>query len=121
MKKTVKQILVGARKLIASGWAQKTYCCLRDGRLYYCVTGAMNKVATGYMAPPPRYPRELDTAAAAVLEVARSRHRFTKSPLAWFSLQRWNDHPKRTKAQVLAALKKAADNQRGSKRTRRIQ
>lgn len=95
-----KEILTKARELIEAGWIQGNYRLITDvdGRIGYCVLGALREVFEPYNGPETAEMTE-------AVELVRIKATGTK----WGSLSVWNDAPGRAKEEVLAVLDKAIE------------
>lgn len=90
-----QQVLLDAADLIEEkGWIQGANW--RPG-LGYCVFGAINKVTQNDLAFS-------DAVGRVLTEIGRLNQPWTGG------IARWNDEPGRTKDEVLAALRKAAES-----------
>lgn len=98
-----------ARLLLQRGWTQEAYCRLPDGslipphskmhgqaerRIAYCLAGALDQAAARHLLDPD------ELRALVEEEIAEPR----RSPEDPFTIERWNDAPGRTQADVLALL-----------------
>lgn len=92
------EVLDATVKVLRKGWCKGAY---QDGNRF-CIAGAMNVVlyGKGTLVPEDDEDPEDKTAVLAV-------ETLTKKDMAV-----WNDAPSRTKKQVLAVVKKAAENLR---------
>lgn len=88
-KTTVHSILTKALANIRSGWCQHKYTCKTRGRTQYCAIGAIHAVGCQ---------SHLRDDAKNVLR-----------QFVGGSLSLWNDHPERTKAEVVMAFKNAIE------------
>ena len=87
----MNEILTAAADLIEQdGWCQGS---LQNDRGQHCIMGAISYAAADYSVP------EYHAAVDAVVETVDA-----------YSVVRWNDQPGRTQAEVVAALRKAAQS-----------
>lgn len=91
-----KKILVGAKKLLENGWCQKHLNVIdENGNMSYCSIGAIHSAANNI----------------ALLR-SQDRQRAYDSlriSIENYYIDNWNDHPDRTKEEVLAAFDKAIE------------
>lgn len=104
---TVKEVLLGAIRLIEQGWGQGMYICEHGGRTSFCAEGAIRAWMTGRNARPrDEHAAVYDAARVAVANagnVPQCRDEYG-------CLVHWNDAPTQTKENVLSAFRKAVEN-----------
>lgn len=112
MTKASERILRRARKMIAAtGWTQGTYEDATGDKHLHCLVGWINvcsNIAADYSSPercrwdesPLPKPRN-DALDALIRHLPKT---FQKRPDC---VEQWNDHPKRTRDDVLALIDKA--------------
>ena len=94
---STRQTLIQVRKLVEAGWLQFYNHTMDNGHDRYCLLGAINKVThdnetTAYV--------EAKRALAAVIP---SREPVSMDRAFWV-ITKYNDHPGRTQAEVLAVI-----------------
>jgi hypothetical protein len=104
--KTATLLRSAVQVLIRYGWRQKAYGDVQNG---FCLLGAINFAATGFGLAPGDHQGYHD-AERTVWHVYRC---LGKLPNRSYSLHerlgKWNDDQRRTKADVIDLLEKAAD------------
>lgn len=83
---TAREILIDARDRIANGWCQRVSLCFRNGRSYYCASGAIQAGRDATLG-------QLQIAANAL-----------RAAINDASIVAWNDTTGRTRKEVLDAF-----------------
>lgn len=103
----VKDALVQAKGLLETGgWIQRNFS---DGNGAHCALGAINQVTIGepsYFSVDPSDPRSMVVNGAKRF-LASGTYTGCEVPGCACSVGNWNDHPSRTKEDVLAAFDRA--------------
>lgn len=92
--KTVKDVLIDARKLLKAGWCQGEFHIEIAGYDHYCMIGAISKVT------------ENDLECISLVKTAKA---IVRTITGAVHISRWNDTPGRTHEEVLSVMDKAIE------------